>query len=100
MLAWGVEMHFSGGSQQGMFVQDSDFQAAISREAFQFLGEINFLGSEEFVAKPANFTEGRRVHEDEGSGHQSTEPAYAIPESCDGEGKAMIRVESQGAASC
>ena len=61
MLAWGVEMHFSGGSQQGMLVQDSDFQAASFREAFQFLREINFLGSKEFVAKPANFMESRRI---------------------------------------
>lgn len=65
MLAKGVEMHLSRGSQQWILAQDHDAFFALPREALEANTEVDFLTREKFSAEAADFAKGRGFAKDE-----------------------------------
>ncbi len=81
-----------------MPVQDDDFFAALFREFFQAVAEVDFFGCEEFEVEAADFAEGVGAAKDEGAGAPFANAADPIPHAREAVGKEMAFVHADNAA--
>ena len=74
-------MYFSGGGNQGIFVNNDNALARFGRMHFQAFTQIQFFAGKQFAAESANGSKGLGLTKNEGAGHPVQGAADPIPKS-------------------